>query len=109
MRASRPRRGSWMRIWLGPEGEELWTAILVGRKVGKAHDRNRVRRRFREIVRHLPLTCPLVISANLNSTEASFRELADELENLIADTLAVASSDGIDPRLPLPDLSSSGG
>lgn len=108
LRMSRPRRGSWMRVWIGPEDEDPWTAIMVGRKVGKAHDRNRVRRRFREIIRHLPLSRPLVISVNLNATGASYQELVDELESLVADTLAITDGDRVDPCLPAPDLSAPG-
>ena len=57
---------------------------MVGRKVGKAHVRNLIRRRLREIIRRLEPGVAMVISANQNSAEASYWDLEDDLRSIVA-------------------------
>ena len=72
-----------MRVWFGEDNEPYWAALQVGRKVGKAHVRNRIRRRLREVLRRLNPGLPIVISANQNSAEASYWDLMDDLRRII--------------------------
>ena len=62
--------------------------IVVGRRVGNAVTRNRVKRRIREIVRashpQLPPGYDLVVIARPSTAGASFAELAGAFESLLA-------------------------
>lgn len=58
-------------------------AFITTKKTGKAHDRNLLRRRFRDIIqRHLPHIQPsmryLVVIARYNTIQASFAELEQD-------------------------------
>lgn len=81
-RASRPVRSRLLTLRSRPNGLGRSRAgYAVGRPVGGAVVRNRVRRRLRELVRSLPLASgyDLVVAANPASANASFREIGDAL------------------------------
>src|SRR5262245_18823128 len=64
--------------------------IATGRKLGKAVERNRVRRRVREILRQLDGSIQsgrdILVVARPDSATASFAELALALGKLLGDT-----------------------
>ena len=57
--------------------EDLKISILVGRKIGKAHDRNRIRRRLRESVRLAvnPVSGLWIIMGRLPAKNSEFENL----------------------------------
>jgi ribonuclease P protein component len=59
-------------------------AVIASRRVGGAVQRNRAKRRLRELIRQLPLRgeVDLVIVARSRCVEASFAELGVELVEL---------------------------
>jgi ribonuclease P protein component len=67
----------------GPPGEVLRAAPICSKKVGGAVVRNRLKRRFRDILRNAPwqegLIADLAVIAHPPAAEASFAELEEEL------------------------------
>ncbi|TVP67710.1 MAG: ribonuclease P protein component [Nitriliruptor sp.] len=66
------------------DGDRARVAVIASRRVGGAVQRNRAKRRLRELVRHLPLRreVDLVLVARRRCVDAPFAELGAELEEL---------------------------
>lgn len=66
--------------------EQTRLGVTVSRRVGKAVERNRVKRRLREIFRHhqevLPPGLDVVLIARTGSSKAGFGDLRDEVVGL---------------------------
>ena len=80
--AAPPARHRLLTLRSRPNGlEQCRVGFAVGRPVGGAVVRNRVKRRLRAIVRSLPLAAghDIVIAARPASRDASFTELHDAL------------------------------
>jgi ribonuclease P protein component len=81
----RARRGP-MTVTFLPGGADVRVAYAIGRRVGPAVVRNRVRRRLREAVRDLDRSTPgglacgaYLVSARPEAAARSYRELRDDL------------------------------
>ena len=82
--AAPPVRHRLMTLRSRPNGlEHCRVGFAVGRQVGGAVVRNRVKRRLRELARALPLVPghDIVIAARPSSRSAGFAELRDALAN----------------------------
>lgn len=88
-RRGRRWRGTLLTLNSAANGLEHWRAgFVVGRKVGSAVIRNRVKRRLRALVRkqseHLPGGVDLVLIAAPASAQATFDDLDRQLQSLLA-------------------------
>ncbi|WP_133870840.1 ribonuclease P protein component [Ilumatobacter fluminis] len=85
----RIRRSSLWCSWCPqPSSNATRVAYSIGRACGPAVTRNRLRRRLREIVRHLDQREPLppgllLIGAKPTATELTFDQLRTEIEQLL--------------------------
>jgi ribonuclease P protein component len=75
-----------MTVTFLPGGADVRVAYAVGRRVGPAVVRNRVRRRLREAVRELDRSTPgglacgaYLVSVRPEAASQSYRELRDDL------------------------------
>jgi ribonuclease P protein component len=70
------------------DGSASRFGLTTSRKVGRAHERNRIRRRVREILRtarqSLPTGMDVVVNPRRSVNERAFEELRSELVSLLA-------------------------
>ncbi len=90
LRGRRQRAGGSMVVHVlertDGDGEPARVAVIASRRVGGAVQRNRAKRRLRELIRRLPLRhgVDLVVVARRQCVDAPFAELGTELEELCA-------------------------
>lgn len=90
LRGRRQRAGRSMIVHVAErsdgDGDRARVAVIASRRVGGAVQRNRAKRRLRELIRHLPLRreVDLVLVARRQCVDAPFAELGAELEELCA-------------------------
>jgi len=95
------QRGKWLFVSLlrGTEKGRSRFGLITSRRVGPAVERNAVRRRLREIVRHtrdrLEEGGWFVLTARPGAAKASLRQLQQEWERLVGRLGAWASQDSV--------------
>jgi ribonuclease P protein component len=95
-KASRKRQSSSMSWFLAPRqpaftGDEHTAeprvGLTVGKVIGKAHERNRIKRRMREILRHhvemLPKGCDLILHPRRAVLTIEFAKLESEVVRIL--------------------------
>lgn len=99
--AGRKRQSASMSWWLAPHEGSTRVGLTVPKAVGKAHERNRIKRRMREVLRrhieHLPLGCDLIFHPRRVVLTLEFGKLEAELVRILqqanAETARIAASD----------------
>jgi len=91
--ASRKRQSASMSWFLAlyPAGitlaEKTRVGLTVGKVIGKAHERNRIKRRMRELVRQhldlLPAGCDLILHPRRSVLSIDFTKLESELVRIL--------------------------
>jgi ribonuclease P protein component len=89
--ASRKRQSSSMSWFLAPQPEARATAprvgLTVGKVIGKAHERNRIKRRMREVLRRhvdlMPAHCDLIFHPRRVVLEIEFAKLEAEIVRIL--------------------------
>lgn len=92
--ASRKRQSASMAWFLAPYpanatiAEPARVGLTVGKVIGKAHERNRIKRRMRDIVRRhlaeLPAGCDLILHPRRSVLSIDFLKLEAELVRILA-------------------------
>jgi ribonuclease P protein component len=89
--ASRKRQSSSMSWFLAPQPETAASGprigLTVGKIIGKAHERNRIKRRMREALRRhvdlLPAHCDLILHPRRTVLEIEFAKLEAEIVRIL--------------------------
>ena len=91
--ASRKRQSASMSWFLAPQPTAVETAagprvgLTVGKVLGKAHERNRIKRRMREALRRrvdlLPTGCDLILHPRRTVLTLNFRKLESEIARIL--------------------------
>jgi len=99
--ASRKRQSASMAWFLAPFPgdialpEPARVGLTVGKVIGKAHERNRIKRRMRDIVRRhlaeLPLGCDLILHPRRSVLAIDFTKLEAELVRILEQARQEAS------------------
>lgn len=99
--ASRKRQSASMAWFLAPFPDDIAlpepvrVGLTVGKVIGKAHERNRIKRRMRDIVRRhlaeLPLGCDLILHPRRSVLAVDFTKLEAELVRILEQARQEAS------------------
>ena len=97
--ASRKRQSSSMSWYLAPQMETTTSSprvgLTVGKVIGKAHERNRIKRRTREALRRhvdlLPAHCDLILHPRRLVLDIEFTKLEAEIVRILTQANAEAA------------------
>jgi len=95
--ASRKRQSASMSWFLAPQSEPGTprVGLTVGKVIGKAHERNRIKRRMRELLRHhialLPAGFDLILHPRRSVLTADFAKLDAELVRILTQAQSEAA------------------
>lgn len=95
--ASRKRQSASMSWFLAPQAEPSGprVGLTAGKVLGKAHERNRIKRRMREILRRhlelLPEGCDLILHPRRSVLTAEFAKLDAEIVRILGQANALAA------------------
>ncbi len=88
--ASRKRQSASMSWFLAPQNAPLpfpRVGLTVGKVIGKAHERNRIKRRIREVLRRhaeeIPAGCDLILHPRRSVLTLEFTKLEAELLRIL--------------------------
>jgi ribonuclease P protein component len=90
--ASRKRQAASMSWFLAPQGAEVAAqgarvGLTAGKVLGKAHERNRIKRRMREALRRhvelLPVGCDLILHPRRSVLTVEFAKLEAEIVRIL--------------------------
>lgn len=94
--ASRKRQSASMSWFLAPQAEPARprVGLTVGKVIGKAHERNRIKRRMREALRRhadmLPAGCDLILHPRRTVLTLEFAKLEGEVVRILRQATAEA-------------------
>ena len=95
--ASRKRQSASMSWFLAPQAEPAGprVGLTAGKVLGKAHERNRIKRRMREVLRRhldmLPEGCDLILHPRRSVLTAEFAQLDAEVVRILGQAKALAA------------------
>ncbi|MDE3200778.1 MAG: ribonuclease P protein component [Acidobacteriota bacterium] len=103
--ASRKRQSSSMSWFLAPQGTAQASprvGLTVGKVIGKAHERNRIKRRMRDILRRhldeIPAGCDLIFHPRRSVLTIEFAKLEAELVRILQQARSEATRMKTDPE-----------
>jgi ribonuclease P protein component len=95
--ASRKRQSASMSWFLAPQAEPVGprVGLTAGKVLGKAHERNRIKRRMREVLRRhldlLPEGCDLILHPRRSVLDLEFVKLDAEVVRILGQAGAEAA------------------